>query len=103
MNPKLKWVIDHINKLDSMDAPKSIIAHAVVNLLIPRLITSLDIIEEYNKELVHKLIKEMRQELGICIICGKNSSVSENLCPKCNAKIDQMSAELDDDSNILDN
>ena len=45
----------------------------------------------------------MRQEVGVCIICGKNSSVSENLCPKCNAEIDQISAELDEGFGTLDN
>jgi hypothetical protein len=91
---------DDIRRLDKLiedDAPAIIKAHALVNLLIPRLVVVLDCVEEFTHELGRKLAEGMCTQSGVCRWCKKaEAAMSNEYCDPCSQKLDAFCQHIMD-------
>lgn len=99
---RLEWAIHNLRRLTELDAPATIKAHALIQVLLPKLVRIVGV-DECMQELVTVLAKGWALEFGMCVLCRKNrpmggSGVDADICPRCSAEQDQFEAQMEDES-----
>lgn len=94
MMDRLAWCIKQAVRLVECKAPAAIKAHLVFRVLMPRIVAEIGVAECRDEAL--RLFSDMlADQAGLCWVCKKVYPVrGENLCVKCLAECDQLSAEV---------
>lgn len=93
---KWEWAVQHLNRLIELQAPGCIKAHALINIILPRLIRMMNIVEESSVCISGLLMDGLGFKSGMCSCCKKvRLTIADKIdtCPKCTAEIDQLGAE----------
>ena len=95
---RLKESMDRIERLFGLGAPRVIIAHYLVNVMIPRLVKVLGIVPEFSEQLVGFASSKLAAHSGVCTICRRCAAVfGDTVCAKCAAELDEFFPEEDED------
>lgn len=98
MARKWAWGKKHVDRLVELDAPKVIIAHALVGVIMPSLIRGLGIVDETAAELQNLIAQNLAIKSGLCYMCRKKPVINDdNLCGGCTSEVDQFCAEFGSD------
>ncbi len=96
MSPKLARSLAHMRQLAiAADIPASIKAHYLVAVLLPRLAAEIGV-ANVSAELANLMTRGLALHTGVCVICHQRSAADrDDCCPRCQAEVDQMAAEMD--------
>lgn len=95
---KWQWAVGHMERLIGLNAPGCIKAHALIGIILPRLIRQMNIVEEASQEIAGLVASGLAFKSCMCSCCKKvKLTLDDRLdtCPKCTSEIDQYGVELE--------
>lgn len=94
MPMSLRQACERLQGLDDGHNPPVIKAHFLFAVLLPKLMTEIGI-NECTDQMARLFSYAMCRQVGQCYVCVKApaDSADDNLCVKCRAEIDQLTAE----------
>lgn len=95
---KWEWAVGYMRKLIELKAPPIIKAHALIHIMLPRMIREMNIVEEAGTEIAGLVASGLAFKSCMCSCCRKvKLTLDDRLdtCPKCTSEIDQLGVELE--------